>query len=65
MIEEIFLPGNSVSRVERTHGMPRNRPFGWPRKAASGGLAPTRAAHSRNSGENLFLLALILASSHK
>ena len=43
MVEETFLPGNSVSRVARMHGVAPNQLFGWRRQAASGALTATRA----------------------
>lgn len=43
MVEETFLPGNSVSLVARTHGVAPNQLFGWRRQAASGALTATRA----------------------
>lgn len=43
MVEETFLPGNSVSRVARRHGVAPNQLFGWRRQAASGPLTATRA----------------------
>ncbi|SKB67695.1 Transposase [Sphingopyxis flava] len=41
MVEETFLPGNSVSRVARMHGVAPNQLFGWRRQAASGALTAT------------------------
>lgn len=43
MVEETFLPGNSVSLVARVHGVAPNQLFGWRRQAASGTLTATRA----------------------
>jgi transposase len=43
MVEETLLPGNSVSRVARMHGVAPNPLFGWRRQAASGALTATRA----------------------
>ena len=43
MVEETFLPGNSVSLVARMHGVAPNQLFGWRRQAASGALTATRA----------------------
>ena len=43
MVEETFLPGNSVSRVARMHGVAPNQLFSWRRQAASGALTATRA----------------------
>ncbi|SDR67566.1 transposase [Erythrobacter sp. HL-111] len=43
MVEETFLPGNSVSLVARMHGVAPNQLFGWRRQAASGALSATRA----------------------
>ena len=47
MVEETFLPGNSVSRVARMHGVAPNQLFGWRRQAASGALTATRAGGER------------------
>ena len=43
MVEETFLPGNSVSRVARMHGVAPNQLFGWHRQAASGAPTATRS----------------------
>lgn len=43
MDEETFLPGNSVSRVARMHGVAPNHLYGWRRQAASGALTANRA----------------------
>lgn len=43
MVEETFLPGNSVSRVACMHGVAPNQLFGWGWQAASGVLTATRA----------------------
>lgn len=43
MAEETFLPGNSLSRLARMHGVAPNQLFGWRRQAASGVLTAIRA----------------------
>lgn len=42
MVEETFLPSNSVSRVSRMHGVAPNQLFGWRRQVGSEAPAPTR-----------------------
>src|SRR3954452_20771165 len=42
IVEETYLPGNSVSLVARRHGIAGNQLFTWRRLMAQGALTPAR-----------------------
>jgi len=43
MVDETFLPGNSVSCVARMDGWAPNQQFSWRRRVGTGALTATRA----------------------
>jgi len=43
IVEETYLPGNSVSMVARRHGVSPNQLFSWRRLMAEGALSAVRA----------------------